>query len=81
LELVEGIEQSFSKGRFDAFTKPSGNGRSLRIVLKNSNFRIDHNSGTAGGVDEKFLRGSADRPVLPRATLSYMPCREDFGLM
>jgi hypothetical protein len=26
---------------------------------------------TAGGVDEKFLRGSADRPVLPRATLLY----------
>jgi hypothetical protein len=34
-------------------------------VLKNSNFRIDHNSGAPGGLE------SADRPTLPRATLLY----------
>jgi hypothetical protein len=31
-------------GRFDPFATPPGNGRFLRILLKNSNFRLYHDS-------------------------------------
>src|SRR5271165_7558370 len=59
--------------RFGRSLIPVTDGRSRRIVLKNSNFCIDHNTGTAGGLDEKFLRGfggptgfaACDAPICP----------------
>jgi hypothetical protein len=53
-------------GRFNPFATPPVNGRYLRISLKNSNFRLDHNSEDRWQSRWKFpwgLSGATDLPA------------------